>query len=85
MQEPIARYQTSIKQLYNQKENTIQYCERELRKEQLSAEKRCIDEIKKFQKFRKRARAELEARGEDRGDEEEYGNMLKDELKNLET
>lgn len=83
--EPIQKYQQLIKMLYNKKENTILYCERELSKEQISAEKRCIDEIKKFQKFRKRAQTELDARGDDRGDEEEYGNMLKDELKNLET
>ena len=61
------------------------YCERELRKEQLAAEKRCIEEIKKFEKYKKRAAAELEALGDDRGDEDEYGNMLKGELKNLET
>lgn len=31
--EPIQKYQQSVKHLYSQKENTILYCERELRKE----------------------------------------------------
>ena len=83
--EPIGKYQSVIKRLYGDKQNTIMYCERELKKEQLSAEKRCIDEIKAFQKYRKRESAKFEALGDERGEEDEYGDMLKSELKNLET
>ena len=84
--EPRQKYQQGIKQLYNKKDNTIQYCERELRKEQLAAEKRCIEEIKRFQKYRKRAKAEMtERQVEEKVDEDEYGDMLKGELNQMET
>ena len=63
----------------------IAYCERELKKATQIAEKKSVEEISKFQKYKKRKIAEQEAKGEDRGDEEEFGAELREELEKLRT
>ena len=59
------------------------YCERELKKATQVAEKKSVNEISQFQKYKKRKIAEQEAKGEDRGDEEEFGAELRAELESL--
>ena len=74
-----------MKRLYKQRVNDIAYCERELKRAAMNAEKECIQKIKEFQSYRKKMRRAMEAQdGDERGDEEEYGNALKAELEKLE-
>ena len=70
-----------MKKLYKDRVNDIAYCERELKKAAVRAEKECILKIKAFQSYRKKMRRAIESQDNDeRGDEEEYGNDLIVEL-----
>ena len=73
-----------MKQLYRDRVNDIEFCERELKKAAAKAEKDCILEIKTFQSYRKKMRRKIEAKNEGERDEEEYGQTLKRELEGLE-
>ena len=49
------------------------------------AEARAVEEIRKFQKIKKRAKLEIEAKGEELdGQEDDYGQQLKEQLADLE-
>lgn len=86
LEEPTQKFQGQMKMLYSQRVNDIAYCERELKKAAARAEKDCIQEIKKYQSYRKKMRREIESKVEnERGDEEEYGQTLLDELEKLES
>ena len=84
LEEPTGKFQSQMKSLYHQRVNDIHFCERELKKATLKAEKECIEQIKAFQSYRKKMRRQLDALGDERGDEEEYGVTLKEELDKLE-
>jgi len=78
--EPTQKFHTTMKSLYDLRMDIIAYCERDLKKATQLAEKKSVDEITKFQKYKKRKIAEFEGQGENRGDEDEFGNELRAEL-----
>lgn len=78
-------YQKGIKQVYFKKKDTIDYCLRELKKAEKEAEIRAVEMIKQFQKIKKRAKIEIESKGDELdGQEDDYGSNLKEELNSLE-
>ena len=81
--EPTQKYQKFMKDCYKERKSIIDYCTRELKKAAALAEKTSIQLIRDYQKYRKRMRNDMEAKGEERGDEDEYGEELKAELTKL--
>lgn len=60
MSEKIDYYQKEMKSVHRVKKNTIKYCMKELRDEELASEKKSIETIREFESYRKHKMRDLD-------------------------
>ena len=84
MADATAKYQTEVKVQHRIKSDTIKYCERELRKEELLAEKKSIELIRDYQSLKKRQFRYMEALEDKAGEIDEYEKKMLKAVEDLE-
>jgi hypothetical protein len=84
MADATVKYQTEVKVQHRIKSDTIKYCERELRKEELQAEKKSIELIRDYQSLKKRQYRYMESLEDKAGEIDDYEKKMVKAVEDLE-